>query len=294
MTYIIKFFLPLIIFTFSGLSFSSPTSIRVQSIQWSPHTTLAVEQWVSDAQRMSLKTNLSILLKEGDSGSFTEEEWKNWWKAEGKNNPPRQTWRQDMHGAQVVWDDADGVGCIVTIPSGTSYKHQFGELPIQWIIWHELSHCLWAMKPFEDRWLPIPHKSKIAQELRDLDEESWADGWSLAMSQKYLQISRDTVFNWMRMRTADAKKCKCINHWTNATLFQIYGMQKNEYLWESVEFTYHELAPEYNEAMLIKNTVISPKLRNTKQTQIFKHKSFSWFSENLANFQATNENNYLK
>lgn len=269
---------------FNMASAAASSLIIVSDINWSKTTESAVEQWVSEIGKMPNIKNIYVLVKEGGD-EFTQDEWSSWLVKNSKYGlDPKKSWDKDAHGSKVIWSDNDGIGCVVIVPQGTEYSHKYGKLPMQWVIWHELSHCVWSFRDNQERWLTIPNKSILANDIRLLEEESWADGWALSMSKKYLKIESNDVYSWMRSRTDDAKKCKCLDHWTNATLFQINGMMKNDEVWETMHFVTDEVFMDVNEFSLIKNSL---KIAKTKTNKPQSGTFLSWVDENVKYFQAT-------
>lgn len=211
---------PFLLCVFS-LSATAETVVRIASIDVSPNTAKAVSQWVAQAMAVNGPA-LHVLLKESKEGTFTKEELNEWWASRnpmGKNEAKEFAWNPSVHGSKIVWQNENSVGCVVHVPTSGTYAHEYGELPQEWVVWHELSHCVWPMNGLREEWWQILTLSNgVGVELGEVQEESWSDAWALWLSKKHLQISDEQIIEWMRFRTTEALKCKCLGHWTNTTV----------------------------------------------------------------------------
>lgn len=202
---------------FTGTAWSQ-AEVNVQGIGLSKTTKEIIEIWMTELPQEKNMPSLSILIKEGDSGRFKENEWRPWWDFHHDEDQPPPNWLEDKHGAQVVWSDDISVGCVVHVPRTESYSFQYGNLPQEWVIHHELSHCLWGYREGSRWWSDSKDKSIYAKELAYLEEEGWADLWALLLAQKYNKITPEMSRKWLKNRTKEAINCKCVDHWTNIQL----------------------------------------------------------------------------
>ena len=260
---------------FQQLAIANP-KVNIDGLYISDGVNHAINDMVVEIKKMPINKNINILIKEGDGGIFKNKEWVNWAK---KNNLKNKSlnWKKDIHGAKVVGSNDDEIYCVVYVPKYKTYTHKNGAMPMEWIVWHEMSHCLWPVRTIPEKWLSVPASAKEFSEMQDWEEESWADGWALAMSKKYLNMSGVMVFEWMKTRTADAIKSGTLDHWTNPVLYQIFGMKKNDYVWETVAFAVDEVVFDIEEYNLAKNILFKkPVLMNEGK----------WFDQNVNNFSA--------
>jgi hypothetical protein len=225
------------------LPLRAETLVRITTLGLSAPSQHAVVQWQSEAVQ-GVGLTVHVLIKEGTTGVFTKEELTAWKSQAGHLSPKEAQapwqWKPDVHGAQIVWTNDVSLGCVVHIPADSNYLHANGVLPKEWVIWHELSHCIWPLNTLREEWwqaLALP-ASGVQQELAELQEESWADAWALWLAKKYQKVEDDQVIGWMRSRTEEALKCKCLGHWTNATVslgLAAFNVEKS-LSWNDVSF----------------------------------------------------------
>lgn len=194
------------------------SEVNIQGIGLSKATKEAIDIWIAEIPQNKDLPSLSVLIKEGDAGYFKESEWRPWWDFHHNEDQPPPNWLEDKHGAQVVWSDENSVGCVVHVPRTEGYSFKYGNLPPDWVLNHELSHCLWGYREGSKWWSDSKDKSIYAKELAYLEEEEWADLWALLLSQKYNKITPEMSRKWLKNRTKEALVCKCVDHWTNIPL----------------------------------------------------------------------------
>lgn len=213
-----KTFLSFLFGCFISTQVLAQSTVSVKGVSLSQQTKDAVANWMAEVPQLPDAPSLTILLKEGDSGRFAESEWRPWWDFYHDEDQPPPNWLEDKHGAQIVWTDESSVGCMVHVPRTESYSFQYGNLPPEWVLNHELSHCLWVYREQGKWWSDSKDRSIFTKELAYLEEEEWADLWALMLAQKQNKISPDTAKKWLKNRTKEALNCKCIDHWTNLPL----------------------------------------------------------------------------
>jgi hypothetical protein len=179
----------------AGLFASVTLAQQKIEINWvnTPNARLekAASEWKAEAET-GFRQSLNILVKESDSGDFTEGDLMNWPGANQYIKGKKIDWAKNKSSAAIVWKNQKNVGCIVHVPPESSLITNKEVLSYEWILWHELSHCIWPYRETKIKWWDAASGAG-AEKLKELQEETWSDVWATLLTEKYSPIATSTL-----------------------------------------------------------------------------------------------------
>jgi hypothetical protein len=204
-------------------------SFAQSSIKWTSiapvgeKTQKTIELWKKEVLQSPLSANqslpeLTMLIKTGEDGVFLDEEIDKWASDSDVQWARQRGWSPNRHSALVLWKNKKSVGCLVHLPSESSWERAKEVFTYEWMIWHELSHCVWPYRQTKLMWW---EKMRVlgSEKLAELQEETWADVWALALSKKHLGFTKEQVSEVLLKRSRDALVFEDMGHWSNVGIW---------------------------------------------------------------------------